>query len=309
MRPPKRILVPTDFSDASTDGVRAAADVARRFGASLTLIHVDASAVYLAAVRAAATGLGAAQEAVEEYRQSLALKLLEFLDENVGKDTDAAPLLAQDDDPARGILSAARDRGMDWIVMSAAGRTGWRAALMGSTAARVVRDAPVPVLTVRERGKTEGRLLFDDYQNVLAATDLDEHAAPLIAAAADLAAPRGQLVLLHVVEAQPVLGLYGVPLRVPAEDLAAAREWAEAALTKLVGDRGTVRVAEGRPVDRILAAEEELDPDLVVVGTHGRHGFERVALGSVAEGVVARARNPVLVVPTGRTGGEDRDTT
>ncbi len=299
MNAPDRVLAPTDFSAASADGVRTAADVARRFDAALTVVHVDATATYLAAMRAAATGLNAAQEAIEEFHRTLAVRLDEFIRETLGDDAKAAPVLAQDDDAARGIVTTGRQRNMDWIVMSTAGRTGWRAALAGSTTARVIRDAAIPVLTVRERTGDPSKLLFDDFQNVLAVTDLDEHAAPLIAAAAQLAGPRGDLTFLHVVEGTSVLGLYGTPLRIPAEDLEAAREWSEAALARLAGnDRGTIRVECGRPIDRILAVEAELEPDLVVVGTHGRHGLDRVALGSVAQAVVSRARSPVLVVPT-----------
>jgi nucleotide-binding universal stress UspA family protein len=56
-------------------------------------------------------------------------------------------------------------------------------------------------------------------------------------------------------------------------------------------------VREGPAVPGILAAAREATVDLIVMGTHGRSGFERLALGSVAEKVVRKAACPVLVVP------------
>jgi nucleotide-binding universal stress UspA family protein len=57
-------------------------------------------------------------------------------------------------------------------------------------------------------------------------------------------------------------------------------------------------VLAGRPAERILATEKEIAPDVTIIGTHGRHGLDRLMLGSVAERVVRRATGPVLVVPT-----------
>jgi nucleotide-binding universal stress UspA family protein len=58
-----------------------------------------------------------------------------------------------------------------------------------------------------------------------------------------------------------------------------------------------VVVEEGRPEDALV--RKAADFDLVVVGTHRRHGVQRWWLGSVAEAVVRRSRRPVLVVPVG----------
>lgn len=55
-------------------------------------------------------------------------------------------------------------------------------------------------------------------------------------------------------------------------------------------------VAEGNPVDQILNRARLLPADLLVMGTHGRSGFERWVLGSVTEKVLRKARAPVLTV-------------
>ncbi len=53
----------------------------------------------------------------------------------------------------------------------------------------------------------------------------------------------------------------------------------------------------GKPKDEILATAEEFQADLIILGTHGRVGFDHFISGSVAEGVVRKARCPVLIIP------------
>ena len=60
----------------------------------------------------------------------------------------------------------------------------------------------------------------------------------------------------------------------------------------------TVWSGAGDPAEEILRYAQAHPIDLIVVGTHGRSGFSRVLLGSVAERVVRGARSPVLTVPS-----------
>jgi len=53
----------------------------------------------------------------------------------------------------------------------------------------------------------------------------------------------------------------------------------------------------GNPRIEILATADEWDADLIILGTHGRTGFDHFISGSVAEGVARRAACPVLIVP------------
>lgn len=55
-------------------------------------------------------------------------------------------------------------------------------------------------------------------------------------------------------------------------------------------------VLKGNPAERILNFAEEQNVDMIVVGSHGRGGFERLVIGSVSEKVVRHAKVPVLVV-------------
>jgi len=59
------------------------------------------------------------------------------------------------------------------------------------------------------------------------------------------------------------------------------------------------QVHGGYIVEQLLLEAEQYDPDLIVLGTHGRSGVQRLVLGSVAEKVLRRAKSPVLTVPPG----------
>jgi len=113
------------------------------------------------------------------------------------------------------------------------------------------------------------------------------------------------LTLVHVYDV-PVYGYEGAALLATAEWLAPIEAGARRTLdTTLAGVRARVPGAKavlrgGTPAREILAAIDELHPDLVVMETHGRQGLTRALLGSVAERVVRLSPVPVLTVPRHR---------
>lgn len=144
---------------------------------------------------------------------------------------------------------------------------------------------------------------------LLVALDLDAYADAIVDAAADLALRLGaQMTLLHVI---PV-GISVDPdvLRNPSAHPTAAhrRDELEAEHTPALQRLGaraasedvvpSLRIAHGAPADAIVQVARDLDATLILLGTHGRSGLARVALGSVAEAVIRHADVPVVVVPT-----------
>jgi nucleotide-binding universal stress UspA family protein len=114
---------------------------------------------------------------------------------------------------------------------------------------------------------------------------------------------------LHVITvgAQSSVGvlLPGSDLRIRSQE--DAQEQARARLEGMLGEytaqhprlpleKIAVYVTTGRPSDCIVSLAAAVDADLIVLGTHGRHGLERVLLGSVAEEVVRRAPCGVFVI-------------
>jgi len=145
MRAIHKILVPTDFSAHSAEATAWAADLARRYDASLTLIHVYQpvsmalpEGYVLMSPNGLADLLSELDTALDRARKDLER------DERITPET----MLLQGV-PFAEIVGFARDGGYDLIVMGTHGRTGLKHALMGSVAEKVVRKAPCPVLTVR----------------------------------------------------------------------------------------------------------------------------------------------------------------
>ncbi len=140
----KRILVPIDFSEASEKAVKYATRFADQFGSSVTLLHVIQPMVYPADFGYPPTIVDTLDEAVQ---QRIEEKLAALADQG-GFKMDRLVRLGQ---PYFEIANAARELDVDLIIISTHGRTGLKHAFLGSTAERVVRHAPCPVLTVRER--------------------------------------------------------------------------------------------------------------------------------------------------------------
>jgi len=114
-----------------------------------------------------------------------------------------------------------------------------------------------------------------------------------------------ELVVLHVYEA-PVYPYVPPPLLEVDTIVATLERRAHAGVEVVArqlaaelgaGARVTSELRQGSAWRNILDVAAELDADLVVMGTHGRSGIERVLIGSVAEKVVRMSPVPVLIVP------------
>jgi nucleotide-binding universal stress UspA family protein len=144
----RHILVPTDFSQASRLAVDAAAVLARQIGAKITLVHV-----YDPKGLAPPATLGwtpAQQKSVEiEVQKAIEQSFEELVKDHLTDVEVADRVILHDSSPAHGICEYATRVGADLIAISTHGRTGLKHLLVGSVAERVVRHAPVPVLTLR----------------------------------------------------------------------------------------------------------------------------------------------------------------
>ncbi len=143
-------------------------------------------------------------------------------------------------------------------------------------------------------------------QTILCPTDFSEPADHALAAARSLAQQfDARLVVVHVIEPMQVVPAPQVGTT-PAFDishyLGAMREHGERLLVERVATLRDAdvdadwRLAEGAVADKVveLAVAEEVD--LIVIATHGRSGFKRFFLGSVADRVVHNAACPVLTI-------------
>ena len=142
----KRILVPTDFSETSKKAVQYAVRFAEQFGCDIILLYVVEPV----------TPLVGAPLAVEPFMEkdefSTAEKeLAEIAAESHTNGARYVSSFVRVGNAPNEITKVARDFDIDLIIIGTHGYTSWRHLCMGSTAERVVRSAPCPVLVVREK--------------------------------------------------------------------------------------------------------------------------------------------------------------
>jgi nucleotide-binding universal stress UspA family protein len=144
----KRILVPTDFSDSSAKALAYGNALARQFGSSLEILHVIEAGPFAGAPPAegyVAEMPGFATALEKAARASLARQA-----ETAACGVPATQTIRWGR-PHVEIAQHAKEREVDLIVMGTHGRGLVAHLLLGSVAERLVRSAPCPVLTVRER--------------------------------------------------------------------------------------------------------------------------------------------------------------
>ena len=278
----KRILVATDLSAPAGRALESARVLAAKTGGTVVLLSVvpppvglypqeraDLAALSEAWMREARTAL--APLAVRARRGGLRVRV----ETRFGN-------------PGRRIVDVAEEIEADAICIGRSGHSRIERLALGSTAERVVRSAPVPVVVVGNRS-------IKRIARVLVAVDLGEGSATGLRLARRLASGKGGLEVLFV-----------IPPGTAGRGTAALDEF----LALHGADRGVGVALEAQdPAGGILDRERETRPDLIVVATQGRRGLDRLLLGSVAEKVVRYAEAPVLAVPLAMAGWVERGLT
>lgn len=146
----QHILFPTDFSEYSRYARDFAIALTRDFGARLTVLHVMEEPVYPVDV----TPFGFSPVEFARERREQVQKLMDQVAEEIrAQGVQPEPVIVEGKAFVQ-IITVARERGADLIVIGTHGRTGLSHMLMGSVAEKVVRKAACPVLTVRKPGQT-----------------------------------------------------------------------------------------------------------------------------------------------------------
>jgi nucleotide-binding universal stress UspA family protein len=290
----EKILVPTDFSESSREALCYAGALAERYKSKVLLLHVMESDMMepLRAVEGGQDLTTKLKTDREEYLENL-MKL----DEVAGIEVESRIV---EGPPAYEIIEAAEDYGADLITIGTQGLTGPQRVFFGSVAERVVRTAPIPVLTVRcpEHGFVDctiGRRHVTGLKNILMPTDFSEASAYAARYATALAGEYGaRLHLLHVVSISAT-GRDKESLE--SEAILEAQKAIEKFMEDRLAGLEVVRdVKTGTPFQEIVGEARKREADLIVTGTHGRTFLKYALLGSVASKVVRKAPCPVLSV-------------
>jgi universal stress protein E len=274
----KKLLMATDLTARSDRALQRA--LAHDFGAELKIVHVVDEA-YREAITLQHEA--AARASIDEQLRTLPLA------KGLAISTQVIRGLDYED-----ILQAATDFGAELVVLGIHRHTT-REMFRGTTAERVVRHGRQPVLVVKDT-------VVASYRRALVPVDLSPHAQAAMAMAARLV-PNGEVHLVHAAH-RPYTVLLGREtqnqlIRDERARIAAELERQVQELSAGLAanaPRFTTLLREG-DVRRVVREQvSAIDPDLVVVGTHGRTGVAHAIIGSVAEDLLADAPVDVLAV-------------
>ncbi len=144
----KNILLATDGSEASAHAAELAVNLARTHGAKLTALYVVDPYPYLSIGETNPLGFQAYMAAAQQHAAQAHAKVAALWGAP-GAGTRLEARMAENVSAASGIVQTARDECADLVVMGSHGRTGISRLMLGSVAAKVAAESPVPVLIAR----------------------------------------------------------------------------------------------------------------------------------------------------------------
>ena len=295
----RNVLVPIDFSGPSLEAIEAALPLIKHFGADLHLVHVFEPDY-------PASSMVAIPLVVPELEVGERVRRLRDVAEDYSVPLRRENIHAIKGRPFEEICRLAQEIDIDLIVIATRGNTGLKHLLLGSTAERVVRCSPCPVLVVRgsDSRKKPARQLAT-FRKILVPVDFSDCSMKGIGYAKALASEfRAKLILLHSIALQYYVASdeyarYDLPLLLDQIDEAAKQQMRDLVQqTNWNGVEVETSIEIGHAGQQICAEAGDRKADLIAISTHGRTGFEHVLLGSTAEYVVRHASCPVLVVPS-----------
>jgi nucleotide-binding universal stress UspA family protein len=284
-----RILLPTDGSDPADAAADAAIAFAKRFDATLDVLHV---------LELGELPPGVEDEGADEFAQQGEEATNEVVDRASEAGLEAtASVIEGGGQTHEAILEYVADNEIDCIVMGTSGRSGLDRLVLGSVAERTLRESPVPVLTVHEE------TAFDpEFESILLPTDGSECAQLAAEHAIEFAEETGAaLHIIHVVDLGMLWGDSATGAVLEALEEAGQRALDQVIERTESADVSTVEatVLNGTPHEAIETYAQEHDVDCIVMGSHGRTGVDRLLLGSVTERVVRTTDVPVLSLSDG----------
>lgn len=315
--PIKTILVPLDGSELAEQALPLAVALARASGAALHLVHVFVPYAERTDMPPGATvSIADIERHLEEQASEYLREVTERLEKELPGQLHADPVRTR---PIRSPYSetvavvdrlrrAATQLHPDLIVLATHARGGLGRAWLGSVADALIRRVNVPTLLVHPR--EDAAVPSTTFRHILVPLDgsaLAEESLGLASRLASLGDTR--ITLLRVVVPQLAVARPSTVLQFNMQQLEAneaeARRYLEsvaAPLRAAVASLDTVVVLAENPARAALEWAAENGVDLIAMSTHGRSGFRRFMLGSVADKIVRGAQFPVVLTRPGDAG-------
>lgn len=289
------IVCATDFSEPAREAADVALAIARKLGTKLLLLHgQDLAGVLVSEARLVDEVANIGRERLREEAGRLG---------NVGVTIETKLLAGSIIDQIVGIAANAN---ACMIVVGAVGRSPVHRLLIGSVAERVAETSSVPTLVVRPGSRLGAWLDGEHTLNVLVGYDFSEAsdaALRWLNSMPDIA--HSKLTVAHVnwppQEARRVGHQGPLPLTENPEELQTSLERdvcdRVARLLPSAKVNVTIEPGWGRVEGYLFLLANSLNADLVVIGTHQRHGLSRLRFGSVSRDVLHNVTTSVAVIP------------
>jgi nucleotide-binding universal stress UspA family protein len=285
------VLAAITFDDVASSVLRQADALATSYKVELHVCHVLGE---ICAVRPLFPYLHM-EDALEvaDLEASVRKELLKIIRSKTSREASRVSIEIEQGTVHSGILRAAEDIGAGMIVVGGK-KEETSMPVLGGIAERVTRHAHCPVFLARPSRKRTGK--------VLAATDFSNPSLPAIeAGVAESRRLKMDLTIVHSIDILPIImpAVEGVAYpALPPGTNAHIKEASQRELENCVRRYGAKNgiLYEGEAAEGILQTAVDLPARLIVVGTHGRTGLSRLAMGSVAEAVLRSSPCAVLVV-------------
>jgi nucleotide-binding universal stress UspA family protein len=289
------VICPVDLSPASAHALRQATAWARRYDASLRVLYVAPLPQVLVG------GVG----------QSVLLPTAPFEATRTDVEKFVAATLPDEPRPSidvieghavTAILEEAARRPHSLVVMGTHGWTGLDRVLLGSTTERVAHSTTSPLLVVPPHDRTDPTSSMD-VLSVLCAVDFQPSSLAGLQYALSLAQEgRARLELVTVLERSLRGDAQLFRPHVPPDDGARRTELLNALRERVPDDARQwclvhEQVLTGSPADALLACADEIEAQLIVIGTGDRPHLHALWLGSTTGRILRSAGCPVLIVP------------
>jgi universal stress protein E len=295
----ERILVATDFSPPADAALKQAVWLARQVGATITLAHTLSDlhrAVHSASYKAKLDLLyGEGDDFQREVRRQSDTKMRRMISKLNAADLEIKfeTLLGE---PFVEITHAVQQEGYDLVLAGTRGLSAWEQFFVGSTANRLIRKCPASVWIVKAEH-------VDPPKVVLATTDFSDVSFKAVAQGLWVAQQaNAKFHLLHIIDSMDIpedvisKNPEGSSLR--NEFNKEANDQLEALVKSLGADPSQIQshVTWGTPWKVIERTAQQLNAELIAMGTVGRSGIQSVLLGNTAEKVLASCDCTILTV-------------
>jgi nucleotide-binding universal stress UspA family protein len=277
--------------------------IAKRCGADLTLLHIDpmpgAAALSVEPIYIAPQTF----DILRKRHDKMVDERMDSLHDDLAEKTTDITItrVRRQTNTVTGIVEYAEEGGYDLMVMGSRGLSGAARFVLGSTAEKVSRVAPCPVLIVRDTDESPS----GEFGSILVGVDYSKFSAAVGRLASALLKKGGSVELVHVWY-PPHISALNVSLGGGTPDIAEAVASGRTAQAELLAQfreelgieaSNHHYVTTGSPAKGLLDRALEIGADLIVVGAHSRNSIGERVIGTVADRVLRNSDLPVLLLP------------